>query len=90
MLFDSPLERSVRLLPAPKEEDAIGVLEDIAKDDLELKRGALLLHPLSGEVRECLKHDLVLDVEQCERAMKARRLWNVDALRIMRFERPTD
>ena len=70
VLLNPPLERSIRVLPMPKEEDAFGFLEDIAEHDFELEGSALLMHSLGGEVRECLKDDLILDVKQRKWSMK--------------------
>ena len=42
------------------------------------------------QVRERLKDDLVFDVQQRERTMESRRLWDVDASRMPRLERAAE
>ena len=57
VLVDSSLEESVGVLPLPKKEDTVRLFEDVAENDLELKRRTHRLHPLGRQVRERLKDE---------------------------------
>jgi len=59
---DPSLEGTIGILPTAKEENAVGLLQDIAKYHLELKRGASTLHSSRCEVRKRLQDDLVLNI----------------------------
>lgn len=90
VLLDAPLERAVCVLPTPKEEDAVGLLQDIAEYNFELKVRAPFLHSCGGQIRECLEDDLVFDVQQRQRPVQPRCLRDIDALRMSRLKRATE
>ena len=84
------LERGVRLLPAPEEEDAVVLLEDVGEDGLELKRGPSRVDSFRSEVGEGLQDDLIFEVEKAQRPVEARAFRIVDALRLSWHERATE
>ena len=60
---DLSLKGNIGVLPATKEENAVGLLQDIAEDHLELKRGASTLHLGRCKVRKRLQDYLVLNIK---------------------------
>jgi hypothetical protein len=86
----SSLKSSIRVLPAPKKEDTIGLLENVAENDLELKLCTPILHPPSCEICKRLKDDLILYVEQGKRPVKAGGFRDIDAFGMLRLERTAE
>jgi hypothetical protein len=88
--LDCLLEGSVRILPSAEEEDTVRLLENVAEHNFELQWRALLLHAFGSQVRKGLQDDLILDVEERKRPMKAGCLWHIDPLGMSRLVGPPE
>jgi len=58
----APLESTVCVLPAAKEEYTGRLLKDVTENDLELKWNTVALHTLCSEICECLQNNLILNM----------------------------